>query len=202
MYYIQEKRHFSITIDKSEFIAVIYPLNDKNDLTEHLKDVKKNYPKATHYCSASVFGNNGEYTTANDDGEPSRTAGVPILEVLKHQNVTNILCVVVRYYGGIKLGAGGLVRAYTKATAEVLKLAQYYHKKTVLVYNILFNYNNIQTIDHYLEQNNITVIEKTFLEAVSYKLALYEEDLAALKEIEYILVKKESLGKTTRFIPL
>ena len=80
------------------------------------------FPKASHYCSASLFGKGLEHATSSDDGEPSRTAGIPILEILKHHDITNVLCVVVRFFGGVKLGAGGLIRAYAKAANEVLHL--------------------------------------------------------------------------------
>ena len=134
--YLKQKTIYQLEINKSNFIAILYPLNLQEDIAFYIEQSKTDYPKANHYCSASFFGETKEHATASDDGEPSRTAGIPILEVLKHHEVTNILCVVVRYFGGIKLGSGGLVRAYTKACAEAMKSAKFYTKKIVPAYEI------------------------------------------------------------------
>lgn len=150
------------------------------------------YPKANHYCSASFFGETKEHATASDDGEPSRTAGIPILEVLKHHEVTNILCVVVRYFGGIKLGSGGLVRAYTKASAEAMKLAKFYIKKTVPSFEISFDYPLIDKIDHFLDQKAI-ITHKSFLQHVTYHVVLNDSEVSILDDLRHQLISMKEL---------
>lgn len=109
-------------IKKSEFFAFAYPITDKNDIAFHVKHLKERYPDARHHCLAYIIGDPKNTTHAgfDDDGEPNGTAGRPILNVLQHQGVGNVLVVVVRYFGGIKLGAGGLTRAYSTATQMVV----------------------------------------------------------------------------------
>ena len=127
-----------------------------------LVKIKQTYPKANHYTYAYLYGPHGEQQGASDDGEPSRTAGIPILEVLKHHDVTNVIGVVVRYFGGIKLGAGGLVRAYTKAIADAIKDAKFYEKKIVECYEISFPYHLTHKIDQ-MEPNDIKILHKDFM---------------------------------------
>ena len=107
-----------IEINKSKFYGILFPVDNVEEVKEYLNQVRKDYPKATHYCYA--YRVNG-LEKSNDDGEPSGTAGRPILNVLQKRGLSNIMVAVVRYFGGIKLGAGGLVRAYSKATTEALE---------------------------------------------------------------------------------
>lgn len=184
MRYLKEKTHIVYEVNKSQFIAILYPLNSLNDLETSLHEVRQQFPKANHYCFASLFGNHQEQQQASDDGEPSRTAGIPILEVLKHHDVTDILCVVVRYFGGIKLGSGGLVRAYTKAAADAMKIAQFYEKIYLKTYRITFSYHVTSEIDHYLI-DKADILDKTYTDIVSYDLALKQcqEDLTDIKHL-------------------
>lgn len=191
--YLKEITTASITIQKSEFIALLYPLHEVTDISKWIEDAKTKYPKATHYCSASLFGSSLEYQSANDDGEPARTAGYPILEVLKHHQITNVLCIVVRYFGGIKLGAGGLVRAYTNACVEVLKSARFYNKETALIKEITFDYQWIGYLDNLLE-NQVIIQEKTFLEHVTYRLVFYPADIHILDEIKHQFIGIKDCG--------
>ena len=109
-------------IKKSEFLAFAYPISDKNAVMFHVEQLKANYPDARHHCLAYIVGDPHNTTHAgfDDDGEPNGTAGRPILNVLQHKGIGNVLVVVVRYFGGIKLGAGGLTRAYATATQMVV----------------------------------------------------------------------------------
>jgi uncharacterized YigZ family protein len=115
-----------IIIKKSKFITKLYYIEDVNKIDEIIGNLKKEYKKSTHICYAYII---GSYAKAVDDGEPSGTAGKPILNVLQKKNVNNILCVVIRYFGGVKLGAGGLVRAYTNSTSEAFKLTEIIEKE-------------------------------------------------------------------------
>ncbi|MDY0074270.1 MAG: YigZ family protein [Acholeplasmataceae bacterium] len=188
--YLKSKVEYTYEINKSTFIAILYPYHESSDMDAAFSDARKRYPKANHYCSASLFGDSMEQQTASDDGEPSRTAGVPILEVLKHHDVTEIICIVVRYFGGIKLGAGGLVRAYTKACSEALKLASFYYKVLVPVYEITFAYSHMDTIDHFLN-NRATILEKSFTDLITYTVSLLPE-VPDIDDIKHLLIAIQS----------
>jgi uncharacterized YigZ family protein len=187
MRYIKGIATSRIEIEKSVFIGLIFPLSDEQDLQSLIKQVRNEHPKANHVCHASIRGVHGEYANSSDDGEPARTAGVPILEVLKHHDVTDCLCVVIRYFGGIKLGAGGLVRAYTKTAAETIKNAQLYIQKTVPSYEISFAYNLIGHMDHFFEKK-ATMLEKNFLETVTYRFYLHDDDPTFLNDIRHLCI--------------
>ena len=192
MRYIKEKSSHQIEINKSIFIALFFPLESKDDVQVYLEETKKTYPKANHYCSASIFGETGEHQTASDDGEPSRTAGIPILEVLKHHDVTNILCIVIRFFGGIKLGSGGLVRAYTKAPADLMKKTKFYEKKLVPSYQIEFDYSFINQMDQHFDKK-ATIQDKTFLETVTYQIVLKDDEPSVIDDIKYQLISCKKL---------
>lgn len=119
MYIIDKDIENEIIIKKSRFITKLYYIEDVNKVNDIIDEIKKEYKKCTHVCYAYIIGSK---IKAFDDNEPSGTAGRPILNVLEKKNVNNILCVVIRYFGGIKLGVGGLVRAYTKSASEAFKL--------------------------------------------------------------------------------
>lgn len=119
MYIIDKNIENEIIIKKSRFITKLYYLENTDEIQNIIDNLKKEHKKCTHICYAYVI--NGK-EKAVDDGEPSGTAGRPILNVIQKKNVTNVLVVVIRYFGGIKLGAGGLVRAYTSSTSEAFKL--------------------------------------------------------------------------------
>ena len=123
MYTINKTYEFTQEIKKSTFICTLIPVNSIEDINEQLKQIRKKYYDATHNCYSYIVtqkdGTNA--IKASDDGEPSQTAGVVILDVLQKNELTNILAVVTRYFGGIKLGAGGLVRAYSSSTSGAVK---------------------------------------------------------------------------------
>lgn len=185
MRYLKEKTTYSFEINQSQFIAILYPLEKQSDIKTFMEDSQRHYPKANHYTSASLYGDDQEQQTADDDGEPQRTAGIPILDVLKHHDVTNILCIVIRYFGGIKLGAGGLTRAYRQAAAGVMKEASFYTKIWVKSFQITFDYAHIHVIDHVLNEK-ATILSKTFTERVTYQIALLPNG-STIDEILYLL---------------
>ena len=117
---IKENVSYTLEIKKSKFISLLFRINSLDDISMYLEKVKNTYKDATHYCYAYKIDN---LKKASDDGEPGGTAGLPILEVLDKKNLDNILCIVVRYFGGIKLGAGGLLRAYSNSVKEVINIA-------------------------------------------------------------------------------
>jgi len=193
MYEINQIYENKITINKSDFIALLYPIKDKEDISLCLDDAREKYPKATHYCYAATLGEKRAWATYQDDGEPKGTAGLPILDVIDHHNLTNALCIVIRYFGGIKLGAGGLVRAYSNATSEVLKTVSFQVKKEVYQYQITFPYHLINQVEQLLNEKG-TVTEKNFLETVTFDIYILENDLSFLDEIKHLItiIEKEN----------
>ena len=161
-------------INKSRFICTLFPIKDANEANNILKEIRKKYYDATHNCYAYVYGDNAQYAKNSDDGEPSQTAGIVIYDVLKKNSLTNVLAVVTRYFGGIKLGAGGLVRAYSSSTALAVKSANIIkiEKKTTLTIKV--NYNNYNIISKLIDETWIT--EKIFSENITLKLLMPDSE--------------------------
>ena len=143
-----------------------------------LNNVKEEYKDATHYCYSYIIDNTERF---NDDGEPGGTAGMPILNVLKQNELNYVLCIVIRYFGGIKLGAGGLVRAYTKSASECLNVSTLKELKIGFSIKILFDYDKVKLIDYTL--NNIDIKDKTFEDKITYTFDISNENYDKIKEI-------------------
>ena len=165
----------TIVINKSKFICCLFIINNVDEVYEHLNSIRDKYEDATHYCYAYIIDN---YKKCSDDKEPSGTAGLPILNVLEKNDLTNVLCIVVRYFGGIKLGAGGLVRAYTSSVVSGLNNNI---KKIVkgLEVEILFNYDKVKLIENILK-NQIT--NKEFNEFITYKFIISYDEIDLIKD--------------------
>ena len=168
---IQKEITNEIIINKSKFITILTNINDIDKIKEELENIKKTYKDATHYCFAYIINNHEKYS---DNGEPSGTAGMPILNVLKQNNLTNILCIVIRYFGGIKLGAGGLIRAYSTSASEALNKANIVNLIKGYKIIIEFSYDNIKQIDYLLK--NIQ-IKKDYSNNITYTFKIKEEKL-------------------------
>lgn len=194
MYYLEKAIENKIIIDKSEFITIIHPINHTDEMVEILKYVRKKYPKATHYCTAYVFENT---QGSNDDGEPSGTAGVPMLEVLNKNELSNVFAVVVRYFGGIKLGAGGLIRAYAKSVSSTLILANFLQKVTTTDYEVTFNYDQIGLIDHLFSDY---IQDKIFLTEVTYHLSFIEHT-SLMDEHQHLFKQVKEKGTKNILVP-
>ena len=145
---VKENIENEIIINKSRFITLLIKINNLDEIEKNLKEIKKKYKDATHYCYAYIIGNKEK---CSDNGEPSGTAGMPILNVLKQNDLTNILCVVIRYFGGIKLGAGGLIRAYSTSASEALNKTNIVNLIKGYKIVIEFNYDNIKQINYLLK---------------------------------------------------
>lgn len=166
---IKEKYINEIDIQKSKFIAVILPVYDKNSVKNEIDNLKKNYPKATHYCYGYII--NG-IQKSNDDGEPSSTAGKPILENLIINQLNNVLLVVIRYFGGIKLGAGGLTRAYVDSSSKVIQKATFYQETQVDIYQIKCSYNQINILKNYLFEIGAQILKTEYNEDVDFYISI------------------------------
>ena len=142
----------TIIINKSKFICELIKVYNIDDIEKSLTNIKNKYKDATHYCYAYIIGNIKRF---NDDGEPGGTAGMPILNVLENNDLNNILCVVIRYFGGIKLGAGGLVRAYSNSVTKALENIEIKELKEAYEISINFKYDNVKNIDYILKNYNI-----------------------------------------------
>ena len=189
---IKKKSISELEIQKSKFITVLYPIHNIEEVKEALLEAKKEFPNATHYCYAYILDQNER---CSDDGEPSKTAGMPMLNVLKMQDYQHILAIVVRYFGGIKLGAGGLVRAYTKAVTTALENIIPVSLIPGNRYEISFSYEQLKDIDHLLK--NVLIKEKNFGEAIRYQIDLpiesSESILQTLKPKTIKIEKKDSI---------
>lgn len=156
----------TIEITKSTFITYLKNVEIVEDAKKYVQYVKELHPDATHHVVAMTIGKTGEYGQANDDGEPSGTAGLPVLDVFRKNDITNFVCIVVRYFGGIKLGAGGLVRAYSRSASEALKLLEVV---PIIEYGHLelhFDYSFMNLLENRL--SNYEIISKTFTNEVTF----------------------------------
>ena len=167
-----------IIINKSRFICKLVKVYSEEDVMNALNNVKEEYKDATHYCYSYIINNTERF---NDDGEPGGTAGMPILNVLKQNELNYVLCIVIRYFGGIKLGAGGLVRAYTKSASECLNASTLKELKIGFSIKILFDYDKVKLIDYTL--NNIDIKDKTFEDKITYTFDISNENYDKIKEI-------------------
>lgn len=165
-----------IEINKSRFINVLIPVSNTDEVLSHLSNLRKKYPDASHHCYAYIIGNNCEIQKYSDDGEPSKTAGMPMLEVLKKQELTNILNVSIRYFGGIKLGAGGLVRAYTKSCSEACKLAELTTLKTIIELEVTVSFNDIGRVEKFI-RDHYDLKDTTYDQLVHYFIIVEKEQL-------------------------
>ena len=152
---INQDSKITIEITKSVFHSIMRHVDNVDDAKAFFQEVREEYPNATHYCTAYVIGKNGEYGHYNDDGEPSGTAGMPMFDVLRKNDLTNIAVVVVRYFGGIKLGAGGLVRAYSKSVSENLRVAEIIDIIEYKFIKLSFDYSLLKLVERNLEDAEI-----------------------------------------------
>lgn len=180
MYTIKDNIKNELIIKNSRFITLLYKIKDKEEVDNLLQEAKITYPKANHYCYAYKIGTNIKKTS--DDKEPSGTAGLPMLNILEKEDITNILAITIRYFGGIKLGAGGLVRAYSKSVKEALRKIEIIKLVPGIICNITIPYQlEKETIKEIGEQN---IISKTYLEQITYQARLKET--SPLLEKDYV----------------
>jgi len=183
----------SITIEeneikKSRFIAILYPVKTEDEILNSLSEAKTRYPNATHYCYAYILGDNQEVQKSSDDGEPQKTAGVPMLEVLKKQSMTYVLAVVVRYFGGVKLGAGGLIRAYATSVKDAIKRAIITNSTLYQECSVAVNYGLAGGLEFYLRSLTDNVEKVYGGDIITLKFVVLGKDTDKISE----MVKKLS----------
>lgn len=164
-------------INKSKFIAHVKYVEEEESAKEFLQQLKKKYYDATHNCSAWVLGVNGDKQKSNDDGEPGGTAGNPILETIKKNELTNVMVIVTRYFGGIKLGAGGLIRAYSHTAALGISASKVVTMTPMQRLSITINYNLLASVENWIRNKNISVENKDYSENVTLTLLLLPEEV-------------------------
>lgn len=166
-----------LEIKKSRFIADLGRISTEEEAKVFVAQIIAREPKATHHCWAYLLGDHDDVQRESDNGEPSGTAGVPILTVLQRNHLHNTIAVVTRYFGGIKLGAGGLIRAYSNATSTGIEATGVVKRVQQQALILTVDYANYDRLSHYLTEQNITVLGTDYATAVTVTIAV---DLAAV----------------------
>lgn len=166
----------------SKFIAYTYAVYTEEDVKACLEIVKKEHFKARHHCYAYRLGIDGKRFRANDDGEPSGTAGRPILGQIDSFGLANVLAVVVRYFGGTKLGTSGLKRAYKESTKEAFELATIVEKIIEDQFDVVFDYVATSDVMNYLKTEGFTILNATYEEKTTLRVSIRQSDVARFKE--------------------
>lgn len=160
---------------KSRFIAKVYKVENENEVSSYIEEARKKYWDAKHNCYAYVIGNNNEITRCSDDGEPSGTAGKPILEVITRMGVHNCLIIVTRYFGGTLLGTGGLVRAYTDASVTALNNSLLATQVSGVRYIVITDYNGSGKIQYAMASVNAEIADTEYTDKVTMKIVIEKE---------------------------
>jgi uncharacterized YigZ family protein len=194
-YYTIEKPSLAEFKDKgSRFLAYAFPINAVEDFKKHLQELKKEHPKAVHHCFGYRLGLDGNNFRVSDDGEPSGTAGKPILNLIDSKQITNVLVVVVRYFGGTLLGVPGLINAYKSATAMAFQVVPIIQKSVEVNYELQFDYTRMNDVMMILKQCNCNIIKQenqlfTIVQVGVPKVRL-EEVLSKLKDLHTVDVRR------------
>lgn len=172
-----------IVIEKSRFICYLFPVNSVEEVNSFLKQIREEHNKASHNCYAYILGAGSEIQKCSDDGEPGGTAGMPMLNILRYETLSNILAIVTRYFGGIKLGTGGLTRAYSNAVKEALLHSEIQTKQEKLALAITVSYSENEHIKYLLQQQGATIHNIDYGEEVTLQFYLAEDNLATVNAL-------------------
>lgn len=167
---IKQAHSIENVISKSRFIAYIKPVSTENEAKAFIDEIKTKHKDATHNCSAYTVGPEMNIQKANDDGEPSGTAGIPMLEILKKQEIHNVCVVVTRYFGGIKLGAGGLIRAYSGAVRDVIYDIGRVELREAIPVTVTLDYDQTGKFEYELASTTFLLREQFYTDKVSYQI--------------------------------
>ena len=185
---ITNKEIYEITIKNSKFIGVIIPIESLYDVKDNINKLKEEYKNATHYCYAFKLVNDKGFS---DDGEPNKTAGIPILNVIEGNDLVNVLVVVIRYFGGIKLGPGGLIRAYSSTCKEVINKSTLVELIKGIEASITFNYSKEKEINYLLKDSIIK--SKLYEENCTYIIETTKEVLDSISNLVTINYVNEKI---------
>ena len=183
MYRIKEDHEEQMEIKKSRFITYLHRTEPAESSKAFLTAIRRLHPDATHHCYAFIIGEHNEIKRSYDDGEPAGTGGVPMLECLERNHMQDIIAITVRYFGGIKLGAGGLIRAYSKSVSHALSTAQITKKQWMEKYEIRFSYDLIGRIDYYFREHCLEILDKAYDEEVCYTYLCDHDNSADFQEL-------------------
>ena len=197
---IKEDGQVQEEIKKSRFICHAKRVYSEEEARDFITAIKKEHYKATHNCSAFIVGERSEIKRTSDDGEPSGTAGVPMLGVLENHNLTNVCVVVTRYFGGIKLGAGGLIRAYAGSVALAVKEIGIIEIKEQAGIAIQMSYAQYQEYSNFLKEHNLMELETTFTDQIDTIIYVDKEEKENIKAelVEFFNGKVTSTDKGLR----
>lgn len=173
---IKAEHIFENVINKSRFIAHIKPVESEEDAKAFINQVSTKHREATHNCSAYTIGDQMNIQKANDNGEPSGTAGVPMLDILKKLEIHNACVVVTRYFGGIKLGGGGLIRAYSGAVRDVIYDIGRVELKPAIPTTVTINYDLTGKFEYELESTSYLLRDQSYTDKVSYQIDVVASD--------------------------
>lgn len=193
---IKKPVQMEINVKKSQFICSLYPTKNKRESKEIIQMLNQKYSDATHNCTAYIVGDGEGF---DDDGEPGGTAGKPMINVLRKNELHNITAIVTRYFGGIKLGAGGLVRAYSKSVMEAIGEADIVEIEEYDVYELIFEYSDIKIADTEVRNNSLEVIDKDYSDKVHYQI-VSKDNRDIEKIFEKYLGKISTKFKNTQFL--
>ena len=176
---IKQAHSIENVISKSRFIAYIKPVSTENEAKAFIDEIKTKHKDATHNCSAYTVGPEMNIQQANDDGEPSGTAGIPMLEILKKQEIHNVCVVVTRYFGGIKLGAGGLIRAYSGAVRDVIYDIGRVELREAIPVTVTLDYDQTGKFEYELASTTFLLREQFYTDKVSYQIDVVKNEYDA-----------------------
>ena len=176
---IKQAHSIENVISKSRFIAYIKPVSTENEAKAFIDEIKTKHKDATHNCSAYTVGPEMNIQKANDDGEPSGTAGIPMLEILKKQEIHNVCVVVTRYFGGIKLGAGGLIRAYSGAVRDVRYDIGRVELREAIPVTVTLDYDQTGKFEYELASTTFLLREQFYTDKVSYQIDVVKNEYDA-----------------------
>ncbi|MBS9522944.1 YigZ family protein [Litoribacter ruber] len=166
----------------SKFLAFAYPVSDEDEIKERLEALRKKYYDARHHCYAYMLGKDQDQYRANDDGEPNHSAGDPILGQIRSHNLTNVLIVVVRYFGGTKLGVGGLITAYKSAAAEAIESNQIITEIVTLPIKFTFDYLDMNDVMRLIKDYDLTIKSQDFDNTCKMAIRVREANYEIVKE--------------------
>lgn len=179
---IKETTSYELVEKKSKFIADLFPIQNEEEAKTLIKEIKKKYHDAKHHCFSYItFNKEGKLVQRySDDGEPSGTAGGPMLNIIKNKEICNVLVIVTRYFGGILLGTGGLIRAYSEATIGALNSAEYVLKELGKEIKISVEYSQIELFKYYCRKKDIKILKEEYSNEVYFFIEISEKKLEDL----------------------
>ncbi|WP_407271066.1 YigZ family protein [Radiobacillus sp. PE A8.2] len=201
-YTVNREGSDEVTIQKSRFIGYVKRVETEEEAQVFINRIKKKHHDANHNCSAYIIGENDEYQKANDDGEPSGTAGVPILEVLKKKHLKDTAIVITRYFGGVKLGAGGLIRAYSSTTSQAIATTGIVKRHLVTGFSIIADYTLLGKLENAIRNTSYILDQIDYLDKVDLRVYVGSEEIDEFYSwiIDLTNDQVSITGKDTRYV--